>query len=208
MTDELRAAARDFYNTVAIMAVVCDLSSLVIGWNPVVAAGARLRLALLNQDGTAVVADSLKPIAAAALGANEVHPEAVDGSLDSAEPGERLAAADALEHSRGVLLGDDSRATVLGVIDSAYTLLSSRVWDPLLAVDMDDAEEFRKAWAKIAEALAEPVVPEGYVLVDEKIFCSMREFVTGFHGLSRNNAENLAAEILEHLNAARPEVKP
>ena len=111
MTDELRAAARDFYNTVAIMAVVCDLSSLVIGWDPVVAAGARLRLALLNQDGNAVVADSLKPTTAAALGANEVHPEAVDVGLDLAEPGKRHAAADALEHSRCVLMQDDNHAT-------------------------------------------------------------------------------------------------
>jgi len=50
--------------------------------------------------------------------------------------------------------------------------------------------------------------PEGYLLVEEKIFDSMREFVTGFHGMSRNNAENLAAEIVEQLDAARPEVKP
>ncbi|HDS1569302.1 hypothetical protein [Stenotrophomonas maltophilia] len=48
--------------------------------------------------------------------------------------------------------------------------------------------------------------PEGYVLVEASIFDAMREFVTGFHGMSRNNAENLAAEILEHLNAARSEV--
>lgn len=49
--------------------------------------------------------------------------------------------------------------------------------------------------------------PEGYMLVEGKVFDSMREFVTGFHGMSRNNAENLAAELIEQLDAARPEVK-
>lgn len=29
-----------------------------------------------------------------------------------------------------------------------------------------------------------------------------REFATGFHGMSRNNAENMAEELLEVLNAA------
>lgn len=68
-------------------------------------------------------------------------------------------------------------------------------------------EEVRAARAVLAwqEALTPP---EGFVLVEEKIFDSMREFVTGFHGMSRNNAENLAAEIVEELDAARPEVKP
>ncbi|WP_049433340.1 hypothetical protein [Stenotrophomonas maltophilia] len=58
----------------------------------------------------------------------------------------------------------------------------------------------------IVAIIAALTPPEGYVLVEASIFDAMREFVTGFHGMSRNNAENLAAEILEQLNAARSEV--
>lgn len=60
---------------------------------------------------------------------------------------------------------------------------------------------------RILSVIAELEPPEGYVLVEASIFDAMREFVTGFHCMSRNNAENLAAEILDDLNAKRPEVK-
>lgn len=108
---ELREAARSFYNTVAIKAVVCDLSGSVIGWDAVTAAGERLRLALLNQYEIAIVTDGLQPIPPAALRAHEVQPEAVDARLDLAEPGERLLAADALEHVTGVLPSRDAPVT-------------------------------------------------------------------------------------------------
>ncbi|WP_282259700.1 hypothetical protein [Stenotrophomonas sp. PS02301] len=107
----LSEAAREFYNTVAIKAVVCGLSNLVIGWDEIVAAGARLRLALLDQNATAVMADSLQPIPATTLGANKVHPEAVDVGFDLVEPGEPLLAADALEHEDGVHPAYDSDMT-------------------------------------------------------------------------------------------------
>lgn len=98
---ELREAARAFYNTVAIKAVVCNLSRSVIGWDAVTAAGARLRLALLDQDRLSIMADGLQPIPMAALRAHEVHSEVVKGGLDLAEASEGLLAANALEH------GDD-----------------------------------------------------------------------------------------------------
>ncbi|MGE8280099.1 MAG: hypothetical protein ACN6O2_06635 [Stenotrophomonas sp.] len=59
-------------------------------------------LDLHNQHGIAVVADSSQVVPSPALGAHEVHPEAVDAGLDLGKSGERLLAADALEHAVSV----------------------------------------------------------------------------------------------------------
>ena len=59
-------------------------------------------LDLHNQHGVAVVADSSQVVPPPALGAHEMHPEAVDVGLDLGKSGERLLAADALEHGRSV----------------------------------------------------------------------------------------------------------
>lgn len=99
---ELHAAAEDFYNTVATQAAANELQKSVPSWGLVVTAGARLHLALLNQNGVTVVADSSQVVPPPALGAHEVHPEAVDVGLDLGKSGERLLAADALEHGRSV----------------------------------------------------------------------------------------------------------
>nr|WP_164082621.1 hypothetical protein [Stenotrophomonas pavanii] len=109
--DELRAAARVFHNTVALKAVVCDLADLVIGWDAVVAAGARLRLALLNQNATAVVSDSLQPIPATAARTRVVQSEAVNGGLDLVESSESPMAMCALEHGPGVRPNHDGEVT-------------------------------------------------------------------------------------------------
>jgi hypothetical protein len=99
---ELVQAAQSFYNAVAIHAVVIGVDRSGIGWQGVMAAGARLRLALLDQQPASVVADGLQPIAPTALRTNEVHPEAVDVRFDLAEADEDLLAANALEHADGV----------------------------------------------------------------------------------------------------------
>ncbi|WP_165931106.1 hypothetical protein [Stenotrophomonas sp. ATCM1_4] len=74
------------------------------GWND-------CRAALLNQHRVAIVADSPQVVPSPALGAHEVHPEAVDVGLDLGEAGERLVAADALEHASGVRQNCDGSAT-------------------------------------------------------------------------------------------------
>lgn len=99
---ELVQAAQSFYNAVAIHAVVSGLDHSGIGWHGVMAAGARLRLALLDQQAASIVTDGLQSITPTALWADEVHPEAVDVRLDLAEAGEGLLAANALEHAVGV----------------------------------------------------------------------------------------------------------
>jgi len=99
---ELIQAAQSFYNAVAIHAVVSRLDRSAIGWHGVMAAGARLRIGLLDQQTTSVVADGLQPVPPTALRTNEVHSEAVDIRLDLAEASEGLTAANALEHSDGV----------------------------------------------------------------------------------------------------------
>lgn len=114
MTDELLAAARDFYNaTVADPAVTIRCQSPA-SRDSVTAAGERLRLALLDQGCTSVMADHPQFVAPAAAGTREVQPEAVDGGLDLAEPGERHAAADALEHASGIGPEHDDEVTAHG----------------------------------------------------------------------------------------------
>lgn len=75
------------------------------------AAGERLRLALLDQGNTPILADHSQVVAPAAAGAREVQPEAVDVGLDLPEPSERLAAADALEHGPGIRAEHDEEVT-------------------------------------------------------------------------------------------------
>jgi len=70
--------------------------------------------------------------------------------------------------------------------------------------DQDDSIYFEDDVLELLIAALTP--PEGFVLVEKAVFDSMREFVIAFPGMSRNNAENLAAEIVERLDAARPEV--
>lgn len=68
-------------------------------------------LDLHNQHGVAVVANGPKVVPPPALGAHEVHPEAVHTGLDLGEAGERLLAADALEHTASVSTDCDGSAT-------------------------------------------------------------------------------------------------
>ncbi|WP_282265512.1 hypothetical protein [Stenotrophomonas sp. PS02298] len=70
---------------------------------------------LLDQQRVAVVADSSQVVPPATLRAHEVHPEAVDSGLNLGEAGERLVAADALEHASGVRQNCDGSATALEV---------------------------------------------------------------------------------------------
>ncbi|HHA2922765.1 TPA: hypothetical protein ACOFDN_001108 [Stenotrophomonas maltophilia] len=114
MTDELLSAARDFYNaTVADPAVTIRCQSAAAR-DAVTASGERLRLALLDQGRTSVMADHSQVVAPTAAGTGEVQPEAVDSGLGLAEPCERLAAADALEHAPGVRPKHDGEVTAHG----------------------------------------------------------------------------------------------
>lgn len=114
MTDELLSAAKDFYNaTVADPAVTIRCQSAA-SRDAVTAAGERLRLALLDQRPIPVAADNLQVVAPSANGAHEVQPEAVDVGLYLVEPGERLAAANALEHAPGVRPEHDGEVTAHG----------------------------------------------------------------------------------------------
>lgn len=109
---ELYEASRAFYNTISTIAVVLDLKAfLPESWKLVESTGARLCVALLNQHGVAVVADSSQVVPPPALGAHEVHPEAVHAGIDLGKAGERLLAADALEHASGVREDCDGSAT-------------------------------------------------------------------------------------------------
>ena len=108
---ELHEAARNFYNaTVGDPAVTIRCQSGPAR-DAVTAAGARLRLALLNQHGFTFMADGSQVIPTPAPGAHEVHPKAVDVGLNLTEPGERLLAADALEHADGLPPAHDRQVT-------------------------------------------------------------------------------------------------
>lgn len=69
---------------------------------------------LLNQRGVAVVPNGPQVVPPAALGAHEVHPEAIHAGIDLGEAGESLVAADALEHASGVRQNCDGSATAPG----------------------------------------------------------------------------------------------
>ncbi|HHA2690821.1 TPA: hypothetical protein ACOEPG_002800 [Stenotrophomonas maltophilia] len=108
---ELHAAAKAFYNaTVGDPSVTIRCQSS-LARNAVTAFGERVRLALLDKDLARIVAHGTEVVAAATGGAHEVHSDVIDGRLDLPKPGERLLAADALEHGAGVLAGGDGQAT-------------------------------------------------------------------------------------------------
>jgi len=114
MTDELLSAARDFYNATFADPAVTIRCQSAASRDAVTAAGERLRLALLDQRPIFITADNPQVVATPTGGAHEVQPEAVDVGLDLAEPGERLAAADALEHGLGVRPEHDGEVTAHG----------------------------------------------------------------------------------------------
>ncbi|WP_153855828.1 hypothetical protein [Stenotrophomonas sp. MH181796] len=114
MANEMLSVARDFYNaTVADPAVTIRCQSAAAR-DAVTAAGERLRLALLDQRSVFITTDNLQVVATPAGGAHEVQPEAVDVGLYLVEPGEHLAAANALEHGSGVRPEHDGEVTAHG----------------------------------------------------------------------------------------------
>lgn len=66
---------------------------------------------LLDKHCLAVVANGPQVVPPPALGAHEVHPEAIDAGLDLSKAGERCVAADALEHAASVGAECDGSAT-------------------------------------------------------------------------------------------------
>ncbi|KRG71791.1 hypothetical protein ABB27_02605 [Stenotrophomonas terrae] len=90
---------------------------------------------LLDQRRVSVVANGSQVVPPPALWAHEVHPEAVDSGLDIGKAGERLVAADALEHASGVRQNCDGSATA-----SEGFVLVPEVMD----IDMEVA--FCEAW--------------------------------------------------------------
>jgi len=110
---ELFEAARALYNATIGDPDVTIRCQSVASRDAVAAAGERLRLALLNQGRASIMADHPQVVSPAAVGAHEVHPEAVDVGLDLAEPGEGegAVAADALEHEACVRPDGDGEAT-------------------------------------------------------------------------------------------------
>lgn len=108
---ELFEAARALYNATIGDPDVTIRCQSGASRDAVAAAGERLRLALLNQGRASIMADHPQVVSPAAVGAHEVHPEAVDVGLDLAEPGEGAVAADALEHGAGVRPDGDGEAT-------------------------------------------------------------------------------------------------
>lgn len=167
---ELFAAAKALYNaTIGDPAVTIRCQSGA-SRDAVAAAGERLRLALLDQGHTSAAANHAQVIPPSAAGAHEVKAKAVDVGLDSVEPGERFAAADALEHGAGVRPEGDGQATAdhvahdLKMVERARAMLAS--------------EYFRQGWSEfdaalgsardrvaIATIIAALTPPEGYVLV-------------------------------------------
>ncbi|MDQ7301909.1 hypothetical protein [Stenotrophomonas sp. Sm0581] len=174
---------------------------------------------LLDQDGASrIEAQELQVVPSAAFGADEAGAVGVD-QVSGGVPRDIQLAEVASEHEACVRPKDDSRTTVLEVLDSAYTLLSSRVWDPLLAVDMDDAEEFRKARAKIAEAFSALTPPEGFVPVPVALVTAIEDLsliyeaggdidskLSQVEGLIATRPDHIAHDL--KMVAGRPEVKP
>lgn len=96
---EQRAAKAHPSDAMLINKHIRELGSVIRGEN------------LLNQRGVAVVPNGPQVVPPAALGAHEVHPEAVHAGIDLGEAGESLVAADALEHASGVRQNCDGSAT-------------------------------------------------------------------------------------------------
>ncbi|MBH1555814.1 hypothetical protein I5U56_06470 [Stenotrophomonas maltophilia] len=121
--------------------------------------GAIEKRALLDQRSVLITADDPQVVSPPAAGAHEVQPEAVDVGLDLTEPGERLAAVDALEHDPGVRPGGDGEATA---DHSARYLVGPADDDSAMVVQMsgDVAEAHSKARiARSFSIAARPEVP-------------------------------------------------
>lgn len=217
---ELFEAARGLYNaTIGDPAVTIRCESAA-SRDAVAAAGARLRLALLDQRPTLIPADDLQVVTSSAAGAYEVQPEAVDVGLDLAESGEPLAAADALEHEAGVRPGGDGQATadhsahslemverVAKAIQAAEQAQSGWVWEDCSPIEVE-------GWMDLARAaIAALTLPEGYVLVpveptDDMIWAPA-DIEVGYPtwaGSKDGCTSEEAKAIWSSMLAARPEV--
>ncbi len=220
---ELFEASRGLYNaTIGDPAVTIRCQSGAAR-DAVAAAGERLRLALLDQRPALIPADDQQVVTSSAPGAHEVQPEAVDVGLDLAEPGERLAAADALEHDPGIRPEGDGQATAdhvahdLKMVERARALLaeelrarypddiaSRQVIRQLLADELDLINA-RVAVKVLTTALTPPegCVPERSVLVAAT---HLRRLASAATPMARS-AYIKAAEMVEMaVIAARPEV--
>lgn len=87
------------------------ITGLITLANRVKASAAGGLALLLDQQRVTVVADHSQPIAAATLGAHEVHAEVIDVRLDPAGVRELCPAPDALVHCPGVRQEDDRLMT-------------------------------------------------------------------------------------------------
>ncbi|HEL7612254.1 TPA: hypothetical protein ACKP7M_000556 [Stenotrophomonas maltophilia] len=169
---ELFAAAKALYNaTIGDPSVTIRCQSGA-SRDAVAAAGERLRLALLDQDHTSAAANHAHVIPPSAAGAHEVQAKAVDVGLDSVEPGERFAAADALEHGAGVRPEGDGQATadhsahdlkmverVAKAMQAAEQSQTGWAWEDCSPIEVE-------GWTDLARAaIAALTPPEGYVLV-------------------------------------------
>ena len=71
-------------------------------------------IVLLHQRRPLIMTEHSQVVAPTAAGTHEMQPQAVDGGLDLVESGERLTAANALEHGPGVRPKHDGKVTVHG----------------------------------------------------------------------------------------------
>lgn len=138
---ELRAAKAHPADAMLINKHIRELGSVLRGEN------------LHDQRRVAVAADNSQVVTPPALGAHEVHPEAVNIGLDLAESGERLVAADALEHASGVRQGCDGSVTA----PEGFVLVPVAPTDAMLDVlwsaegGMRD-EELQSLWTDVLAA--------------------------------------------------------
>lgn len=106
---------------------------------------------LLNQHGVAIVAYSPQVVPPPALGAHEVHPEAVHAGFDLGEAGERLVAADALEHASGVRQNCDGSATA----PEGFVLVPE-------VMDLDMEVAFCEAWFSKRRCIDDPEMQDAW----------------------------------------------
>ncbi|MGR4894987.1 hypothetical protein ACIPR8_06895 [Stenotrophomonas sp. LARHCG68] len=106
---------------------------------------------LLNQHGVAIVAYSPQVVPSPALGAHEVHAEAVHAGFDLGEAGERLVAADALEHASGVRQNCDGSATA----PEGFVLVPE-------VMDLDMEVAFCEAWFSKRRCIDDPEMQDAW----------------------------------------------
>ncbi len=185
---ELYEAARGFYNATIGDPEVTIRCKSGEARDVVTAAANRCFLALLDQRTSLVAADNLQVVAAPAHGAHEVQPEAVDVGLDLAEPGERLLAADALEHGAGVRPEGDGQATANHV---AHNL-------KMVAAHPDHSEH--------SLDMVNPMsVPDGFVRVPAELVKAVEDLSLIYE--AGGDIDSKLSEI-EAMLGALPEVKP